>query len=186
MNETTPPPNPSESGDPRAAEELLPEVYAQLRQLARRRMARESAAHTLQPTALVHEAWLRLGGAEHGDWKNRGHFFGAAAEAMRRILVERARRRQAQRHGGGLVRVNLADFEPASDRPADDETVVAVHRALESFARIEPRKAELVKLRFFGGLTLAEAAAGLGVSEPTAKRWWSYARAWLFREISRA
>jgi len=174
-----------EHGDPNAAEELLPLVYGQLRQLARWRMTRESAAHTLQPTALVHEAWLRLGGAERGAWKNRGHFFGAASEAMRRILVERARRRQARRHGGGLIRLNVADVDIAADRPADDETVVAVHHALEKFREAEPLKAELVKLRFFGGLTLAEAAASLGVSEPTAKRWWSYSRAWLYREISR-
>lgn len=174
-----------EHGDPHAAEKLLPLVYRDLRQLARWRMARESAAHTLQPTALVHEAWLRLGGADKSGWKSRGHFFGAAAEAMRRILVERARRRHARRHGGGLTRVNVADCQIAAEPPQDDETLLAVHRALDKLAESEPEKAELVKLRFFAGLTLAEAAASLGVSEPTAKRWWSYARAWLYREVSR-
>jgi len=172
-------------GDPHAAEKLLPLVYQELRQLAAWRMARESAAHTLQPTALVHEAWLRLGGADKTDWNHRGHFFGAAAEAMRRILVERARRRAARKHGGGLHRVDFNGLEIAAIEPAGDDTVLAVHRALENLRQADPQKAELVKLRFFAGLTLKEAADSLGISEPTAKRWWSYARAWLYREINR-
>jgi RNA polymerase sigma factor (TIGR02999 family) len=174
-----------QQGDPHAAEKLLPLVYKELRQLAAWRMARESAAHTLQPTALVHEAWLRLGGADKTDWNHRGHFFGAAAEAMRRILVERARRRAARKHGGGLRRVEFDGLEIAAAEPAGDDTVLAVHRALDKFQQADPPKAELVKLRFFAGLTLKDAAAALGISEPTAKRWWSYARAWLYREINR-
>jgi RNA polymerase sigma factor (TIGR02999 family) len=174
-----------QQGDPHAAEILLPLVYEELRQLARWRMARESAAHTLQPTALVHEAWLRLGGSDKSDWNHRGHFFGAAAEAMRRILVERARRRQAKRHGGGQQRLNISDLDVAAEEHPDDERILAVHRALDRLHTVEPQKAELVKLRYFGGLTLKESAAALGISEPTAKRWWSYARAWLFREMNR-
>lgn len=172
-----------EQGDRQAADELLPLVYGELRQLAAAKMARESAAMTLQPTALVHEAWLRLGGDHQAGWENRAHFFGAAAEAMRRILIDRARRRHARRHGGGQERVNIDDIDVAGAAKADD-TLLAVHEALDRFAAIEPKKAELVKLRYFVGLTIEEAASALGVSEPTAKRWWAFARAWLFREIS--
>ena len=147
-------------------------------------MARESANQTLQPTALVHEAWLRLGGSAQPDWQNRAHFFAAAAEAMRRILIDRARRRQAVRHGGELVRTtaDALEFQPAVST-ADDAELLDVHEALDALARLDARKAELVKQCYFVGLTLKEAAMVLGISEPTARRDWSYARAWLFNEI---
>jgi RNA polymerase sigma factor (TIGR02999 family) len=160
---------------------LITIVYNELRGLAAARMARESPGQTLQATALVHDAWIRLGGDQQPNWQNRRHFFGAAAEAMRRILVDRARRKRAIRHGGGLVRVHDREFELAAPETGDD--LLAVDEALESLARIDPEKAELVKLRYFVGMTLAEAAAALGVSEPTAKRWWRYARAWLLQHI---
>ncbi len=169
-------------GDSQAADQLLPLVYAELRKLAAAKMARESAGQTLQATALVHEAWLRLGADQQPDWKNRAHFFASAAEAMRRILIDRARSRQAERHGGRLVRLNADDLE-LSGAP-DDERVLAINDALEKLALVEPQKAELVKLRYFAGLTTEEAAQTLGISEPTAKRWWAYARAWLFQEMS--
>jgi RNA polymerase sigma factor (TIGR02999 family) len=147
-------------------------------------MARESDGHTLQPTALVHEAWLRLGGDKQPEWQNRAHFFAAAAESMRRILIESARRRRAARHGGGLKRVDVDDsaLGIASPMAADDE-LLAVHEALDRLASHDGRKAELVKLRYFAGLTLEQAADVLRVSVPTAKRDWAYARAWLFKEI---
>ena len=170
-----------EQGDPQAAEQLLVLVYDELRKLAAAKMAREAAGQTLQATALVHEAWLRLGGDQQPDWQNRAHFFAAAAEAMRRILIDRARSRHAQRHGGGLVRLNADDLELAA--APDDERVLAINDALEKFALVEPQKAELVKLRYFAGLTTEETAQTLGISEPTAKRWWAYARAWLFQEM---
>ena len=170
-----------EQGDPQAAEQLLVLVYGELRKLAAAKMAHEPAGQTLQATALVHEAWLRLGGEQQPDWQNRAHFFASAAEAMRRILIDRARSRHAQRHGGGLVRLNADDLELAT-LPADDQ-VLAINDALEKFALIEPQKAELVKLRYFAGLTIVEAALTLGISEPTAKRWWAYSRAWLFQEM---
>lgn len=173
------------SGDAGASETLLRLVYAELHQLASARMSHEPAGHTLQPTALVHEAWLRLGGAETADWKNRAHFFGAAAEAMRRILIERARRKLAPRHGGGLERVDIDEVEIACGAKDDDE-LLALHAALDKFVAHSPRKAELVKLRYFIGLTLDEAAEILDISLATAKRDWSYARAWLFREIRSA
>ena len=144
-------------------------------------MGRESAGQTLQPTALVHEAWLRLGGEAQPTWQNRAHFFGAAAEAMRRILIDRARRRQARRHGGGLVRLEAVDLELAA--APDEDRVLAVNDALEKLALVDPRKAELVTLRYFGGFTLEEAARILDISEPTAKRWWAFARAWLFQAM---
>ncbi len=169
-----------QNGNGRAGEELLPLVYAELRQLARAKMAREPAGHTLQATALVHEAWLRLG---EQSFENRAHFFGAAAEAMRRILVERARRKLAVKNGAGAEHVDADEVEIAAPAGKDDE-VVAVHEALDALARHDERKAELVKLRYFAGLTIEEAAEVLGVSAPTAKRDWTYARAWLFREIS--
>ncbi|HSY20059.1 MAG TPA: sigma-70 family RNA polymerase sigma factor [Candidatus Acidoferrales bacterium] len=170
-------------GDPRAADELLPLVYQELRQLAAHKMARENPGHTLQPTALVHEAWLRLTGDENKGWDGRAHFFGAAAEAMRRILIENARRKAALRHGGGQQRVELTDLEFTTP---DDDQLLAVNEALEKFAVENKLKAELVKLRYFTGLTLGEAAELLGISEPTAKRYWAYARAWLFHEIKAA
>jgi RNA polymerase sigma factor (TIGR02999 family) len=173
-----------EQGDPRAAHELLPLVYEELRKLAAQKLARESPGQTLQATALVHEAWLRLGGDEQPEWQNRAHFFAAAAEAMRRILIDSARRKQTLRHGGGAQRVNLEALELAANM--DDEQLLALNEALNQFAIHDARKAELVKLRFFVGLTNKQAARVLGVSEPTAKRDWAYARAWLFREMNSA
>jgi RNA polymerase sigma factor (TIGR02999 family) len=168
-------------GDPHAAEELLPLVYEQLRHLAAHRMAREKPGQTLQATALVHEVWLRLAGDGDQGWDSRTHFFGAAAEAMRRILIENARRKAAVRHGGGKERVELTEFDLTT--PEDDEQLLAVNDALEKFATVDKLKAELVKLRYFAGMTLPEAAEALGISETTAKRYWAYARAWLYQEI---
>jgi RNA polymerase sigma factor (TIGR02999 family) len=160
------------------AEELLPLVYEELRKVAALKMAQEAPGQTLQPTALVHEAWLRLGANTQPAWANRAHFFAAAAEAMRRILVERARRRKALKHGGGAEPATLDEAEiPIA--VADEESLLAVDEALEEFAAIEPRKAELVKLRYFTGMTFEEAASVLGIAVPTAKEWWAYARAWL-------
>jgi RNA polymerase sigma factor (TIGR02999 family) len=173
-----------ERGEPQAAERLLPLVYDQLRHLAAARMAHEASGHTLQPTALVHEAWLRLGADQQPDWKSRAQFFAAAAEAMRRILIDRARQRLAQRRGGKHEHVNIDDIEVAGS--ADDARVIRVNDALEKFALVESEKAELVKLRYFAGLTLEEAAAALHIAEPTARRWWAYSRAWLLREMSTA
>jgi RNA polymerase sigma factor (TIGR02999 family) len=171
-------------GDERAAAELLPLVYDQLRRLAARRLAGERPGHTLQPTALVHEAWLKLAGAEERSWNGRQHFFAAAAEAMRRILVDRARRRLAAKRGAGEACLNADELEiPA---PAPDDQLLAVSEALEKFAALDPRKAELVKVRYFVGLTFEEAAEALGIAVPTAKEWWAYARAWLRVEISGA
>jgi len=173
-----------EGGDAQAADKLLPLVYDELRKLAAARMAHERAGHTLQPTALVHEAWLRLGADSQPDWKSRAQFFAAAAEAMRRILIDRARRRLAQRRGGGAERLNIDDIDVAA--ATDDMRILRVNDALEKFAVDEPEKAELVKLRFFVGLTLKEAAQSLGIAEPTAQRWWAYARAWLLEELRAA
>jgi RNA polymerase sigma factor (TIGR02999 family) len=170
-----------EQGDPKVADELLPLVYEELRRLAGARMARENPGHTLQPTALVHEAWLRLVGDENVRWDGRAHFFGAAAEAMRRILIDRARRRNSHRHGGDQQRVDLEAVEIAA--PDDDEQLLAVNEALEKLAAQDKLKAELVKLRYFAGLTIEEAAQVLRISEPTAKRYWTFAKAWLHREI---
>ena len=171
-----------DQGDTRAADRLLPLVYEQLRHLAAARMAHEAADHTLQPTALVHEAWLRLGADRQPEWKSRAQFFAAAAEAMRRILIDSARRRLAQRRGGRQEHVNIDDIDLAG--AGDDARVLKVNDALEKLALADPEKAELVKLRFFGGLTLDEAADALGVAEPTARRWWAYARAWLLNEMN--
>lgn len=168
-------------GNTQAAERLLPLVYDELRKLAAFRMANEPAGLTLQPTALVHEAWLRLGGSEGRPWKGRAHFFAAAAEAMRRILIENARRRKALRHGGGQVRLDIQEVEVAA--PAADAQLLAIDEALSRLSALDPKKAELVKLRYFIGLTIEEAAATLDISEATAKRWWEYARAWLFSEV---
>ena len=172
-----------ERGEPHAADELLPLVYGELRRLAASKMARIAAGQTLQPTALVHEAYLRLLGDQPQKWDNRAHFFAAAAEAMRRILVENARRKGALRHGGGQQRLNVEDLEIAAQ--SKDAETVAVSEALEKLVAHDSQKAELVKLRYFVGLTLAEAAEVLGISETMAKRHWTYARAWLLREISR-
>ena len=173
-------------GDAQAADQLLPMVYGELRKLAAAKMANEAAGQTLQPTALVHEAWLRLGGDEQPDWKNRAHFFASAAEAMRRILIDRARSRQAKRHGGGMVRASPDAIDGESATPwENDGELIDVHEALDALARYDARKAELVKQCYFVGLTLCEAAEVLGISEPTARRDWSFARAWLFAEIKR-
>ena len=172
-----------EQGNPRAAEELLPLVYGELRKLAAARMANESPHQTLQATALVHEAWLRLVGEQSPKFANRAHFFAAAAEAMRRILIDKARRRQARRHGGDQQRVDLDDVEVAA--PGDDEELLAVHAALEQLSAQNQTEAELVKLRYFVGMTLAEAAEALDISERTADNYWAHARAWLYREIKR-
>lgn len=172
-----------EKGDPQAADELLPLVYQELRKLAAAKMSRESAQQTLQPTALVHEAWMRLGADAQPQWQNRAHFFAAAAETMRRILIDRARRRRAQRHGGGLQRVDAEQVEIVDDLNRADDQLLAVHEALEKFAAEEPQKAELVKLRYFAGLTLQEAANAMNIPEGTAKRWWTYSRARLYREL---
>lgn len=167
--------------EPQAAEEFLPLVYEELRRLAAHRMAAQPTDHTLQATALVHEAYLRLVG--HGDhrWQNRRHFFAAAAETMRHILVDRARRKAAVRHGGGQARLNLDEILVAAE--VDDDAIMQVNDALEKLALHDTTAAELVKLRFFAGLTLAQAGEVLGFSERSAKRTWSYARAWLYQEI---
>ncbi|PAW74423.1 MAG: RNA polymerase subunit sigma [Verrucomicrobiia bacterium Tous-C4TDCM] len=170
-------------GDRQAAEDLIPLVYAELRKLAAWRLRQEAVAHTLQATALVHEAYLKLSPGE-SQWEGRRHFFSAAAEAMRRILIDRARHRKAVRHGGGLQRAEFAEDVIAAPFAQDDE-ILAISGILDRFALIEPRKAEVVKLRYFVGMTLEETAEALGISTPTAKRDWTFARAWLFRELSR-
>jgi RNA polymerase sigma factor (TIGR02999 family) len=172
----------AQRGDPKAAEELLPLVYEELRKLAAHRMANEAAGHTLQPTALVHEAWLRLVGEANPKFDGRAHFFGAAAEAMRRILIERARRKRAARHGGGQQRVELEECELAVT--AEDDQLLAVSEALDKLAVEHKVEAELVKLRYFVGMTNEEAAEVLGISPRAAKYYWTHARAWLFREIN--
>jgi RNA polymerase sigma factor (TIGR02999 family) len=169
-------------GDAQAANELLPLVYEELRKLAAARMANERAGHTLQPTALVHEAWLRLAGNDaNAQFANRAHFFAAAAEAMRRILIERARRKGAEKRGGDWQRIDLDKVEIATD--ADDDTLLLVNESLEKLAKEDATAAEIAKLRFFGGLTLEEAGQVLGVTDRTAKRYWAFARAWLFDEM---
>jgi RNA polymerase sigma factor (TIGR02999 family) len=174
--------NAAQSGDPSAAEQLLPLVYEELRKLAAARMANEAAGHTLQPTALVHEAWLRLTGNDaQAPFANRAHFFAAAAEAMRRILIERARRKGTEKRGGDWRRIDLDRVDIAAE--ADDDTLLLVNEALEKLATEDGNAAKLATLRFFGGLTLEEAAQVLGVTERTANRYWAFARAWLFDEM---
>jgi len=169
-----------EQGDPQASEKLLPLVYQELRQLAARRLTHEPAGQTLQPTALVHEAYLRL--VDEGQcWNSRGHFFSAAAEAMRRILVEKARRKQRLRHGGGRKRLDLDDLDLTG--PAVDEDLLALDEALVHLEAEEPTAAQVVKLRFFAGLGVEEAARTLGISVRTANRHWTFARAWLFQQL---
>ncbi len=168
-----------ENGDSQAAEQLLALVYDELRQLAAAKMARERPGHTLQPTALVHEAWLRLGGDAQPAWQNRRHFFGAAAEAMRRVLIANARRKHAARRGADVQHVDFDDGEVALVTPVAGEELLQVHEALDRLAAEDPRKAELVKLRYFAGMSIEEAAEVLGISDRTAKREWTYARAWL-------
>ena len=169
-------------GETKAADELLPLVYEELRSLAAEKMAHETPTQTLQPTALVHEAWLRLAGNDTPHFANRAHFFTAASEAMRRILIDNARRKRAARHGGSQHSLDFEQVEIAA--PIREEELLAVDEALERLAAEDRQKAELVKLRYFVGLTLEEAAEILNTSVPTAKRWWTYARAWLFREIA--
>jgi RNA polymerase sigma factor (TIGR02999 family) len=170
-----------EQGDAKAANELLTLVYDELRWLAAHKMASEAPGHTLQPTALVHEAWLHLGGDQQPTWQNRAHFFGAAAEAMRRILVDRAREKQALKRGGDLQRVELDGLE--LPMPMPDDELLALDEALNRLATVDTRAAEMVKLCFFVGLTQEEAAKELGVSLATAERVWGFARAWLLREV---
>ena len=168
-----------EQGDPSAAEQLLPLVYDELRRLAAQRLAGEGPGHTLQPTALVHEAYLKLVGPEpQRPWNGRAHFFAAAAEAMRRILIDHARRKGRARRGGGRKRVELQDIDPATEEGADD--LLALDEALNRLAAADPRRAELVRLRYFAGLTLEQAAELLGISRATADRHWAFARAWLY------
>lgn len=170
-------------GDPKATEQLLPLVYAELRKLAAQKLVRESNGQTLQATALVHEAYLRLVGTEQGEaWNSRGHFFAAAAEAMRRILVEQARRKERSRHGGGWKRLDLEKVDLAAEETAD--SLLALDEALERLATEEPIVAEVVKLRYFAGLTIEEAASALNISVRTANRHWAYAKAWLYQELN--
>ena len=173
---------PVQRGDAKAADELLPLVYEELRKLAASKMANEAAGNTLQPTALVHEAWLRLVGNENPKFAGRAHFFGAAAEAMRRILIDRARRKCAQRHGGGHVRVDIQQIDLAS--PEADDQLLAVNEALDKLAAQDPIEAQLVKLRYFVGLTTEEAASLLDISPRTARNYWAHARTWLYHEIT--
>jgi RNA polymerase sigma factor (TIGR02999 family) len=180
MNEVTHILNAIGQGDDRAAAQLLPLVYDELRRLAAAQMAREKPGQTLQATALVHEAYLRLVGDQ--QFTNRRHFFGAAAEAMRRILVENARRKHRQKHGGAHQRIELDDVVLSAHE--SDTRLLALNEALDRFAAVEPAKAQLVKLRWFGGLSLDAAAELLDISPSTADRWWAYARAWLRTEIA--
>jgi len=166
-----------QQGEAKASEELLPLVYEELRKLAAHKMAHEAAGHTLQPTALVHEAWLRLVGSGDPQWNGRGHFFAAAAEAMRRILIEAARRKQRQRHGGGQTREELDESHLVLERPSDE--MLAVDEALERLTQEDALAADVVKLRYFVGMTLPEAAEALGISPRSADRIWAYARTWL-------
>ena len=182
MNEVTRILSAAQAGDRKAAKELLPLVYDELRKLAAARMALESSGQTLQPTALVHEAYLRLvGPADEARWDNRGHFFAAAAEAMRRILIEIARKKQGPAAGGKLARYELDLEQPAESDKSDE--FLSLNAALDRLTVIEPRAAEVVKLRYFAGLTVAQAAAALGISPRTADDDWAYARAWLVAEI---
>jgi RNA polymerase sigma factor (TIGR02999 family) len=173
-----------QQGDAKATEQLLPLVYEELRRLAALKMAQEAPGQTLQPTALVHEAWLRLGGDQSRPWNSRAHFFAAAAEAMRRILIDKARRKNRVRHGRGLTRMDLASVDLAA-KSADD-TLLRVDEALEKLAAEDPVKARLVKLRYFAGLSIPDACQALGLSTTTGKRYWAYARAWLYDELRRS
>lgn len=172
-----------EQGDAQAAHELLPLVYEELRRLAAQKMARESPGQTLQATALVHEAYMRLVGSEDGNWNSQGHFFAAAAEAMRRILIENARRKKRRKYGGDQRRVDIDDVPLAIEGPSDD--LLALDEALETLSKKDKAKADLVKLRYFAGLTCAQAAKILGISRSTAHEHWAYARAWLHAETTR-
>jgi RNA polymerase sigma factor (TIGR02999 family) len=176
-----------EQGDARAAEQLLPLVYDELRKLATAKLAQERPGQTLQATALVHEAYVRLVEGKNGQaWDSRGHFFAAAAEAMRRILVDQARRKKSERRGGERLRLDVTEALPAPRAREESDRILAIHEALAVLEAEMPRKAELIKLRFFAGMTLEEAAAALGISVPTAKRDWAAARVWLYRRLSEA
>lgn len=168
-------------GERQASSDLLPLVYEELRRLAAARMARESAGQTLQPTALVHEAWLRLAGNDDQAWENRAHFFGAAAEAMRRILIERARHKSSLKRGGGQAAFDIAGMDIAEAMP--DDKILLVNEALDRLKVEDPEKARVVVLKFFGGLTNEEIAAIMGVNERTVRRQWTYVKAWLFENI---
>jgi RNA polymerase sigma factor (TIGR02999 family) len=181
MNEFTRILNAIQQGDGQAAEKLFPLVYEELRRLAAYKMAGEPAGHTLQATALVHEAWLRLSGSNQPNWESRAHFFAAGAEAMRRILVEHARRRLSLKRGGGAGRAELDESALVLAAPPDE--LLAVHEALDKLAGDDPAAAELVKLRYFVGMTMDEAASALGLAKRTAENLWTYARVWLHREI---
>jgi RNA polymerase sigma factor (TIGR02999 family) len=181
MNDVTRILNAIQNGDPKADAELLPLVYGELRRLATYKMAGEAAGHTLQPTALVHEAWLRLGAGEQQGWQSRAHFFAAAGEAMRRILVEHARRKLALKRGGGAAHAELDESALVLAAPPDE--LLAVHDALDNLAKQDPVAAELVKLRYFVGMTMEEAATALGLAKRTAENLWTYARVWLHRDI---
>jgi RNA polymerase sigma factor (TIGR02999 family) len=170
-----------EAGDPKAAEQLLVLVYDELRRLASSKLAQEAPGQTLQPTALVHEAWLRLVGGQTPSFNDREHFFRASAEAMRRILIDRARRKHTKRHGGGYQRVDFEGFDLAA--PVADDQLLAVNEALDKLALEHPVQAELVKLRYFAGLTNEEVSQVLGISLSTAKNYWTFSRAWLLNEI---
>lgn len=172
-----------QAGEPQAAEELLPLVYEELRRLAAAKMAQQPPGQTLQATALVHEAWLKLAGGKASSWQNRQHFFRAAAEAMRQILIDRARRKLRARHGGGVEQVELQEFEIAA--PAKEEVLLDLDAALGELKAIAPERAEIVNLRFFAGLNEPEIADLLGISERSVQRQWSYARAWLFARIAK-
>ena len=181
MSEVTRILNSIEEGDARAADQLLPLVYGELRRLAAQKMAREAPGHTLQPTALVHEAWLRLAGEQNQQWDSRGHFFSAASEAMRRILIEHARSKNAVKRGADFERVKFESIDAAV--LAEGEEFLLLNDALEKLEREDPDAAQVVKLRFFAGLTNEEAGQVLGVTDRTAKRYWTFARAWLFQEL---
>ena len=181
MSEVTRILNAIQGGDRQAAAELMPMVYDELRRIAAMKMAGESSGHTLQATALVHEAWLRLAGSHEQSWQNRAHFFGAAAEAMRRILVDHARRKQSQKRGGGAEHQSFDESALVLAAPPDE--LLAIHEALDKLAREDGQAAELVKLRYFVGMTLDEAAEALGISARTADNYWAHARAWLFHEL---
>lgn len=181
MNDVTQILDRAQSGDPKAAEELLPLVYEELRKMAALKMANEAAGHTLQPTALVHEAWLRIAGGGQRYWNSRGHFFCAAAEAMRRILIESVRRKQSQQRGGNRQKVELDEAHLVLERPETE--MLDIHNALDKLGREDTLAADLVKLRYFVGLTLPEAAEALNISPRTADRLWAYARSWLRQEL---
>jgi RNA polymerase sigma factor (TIGR02999 family) len=173
-----------EQGDARAVDKLLPAVYEELRLLAAQKLSQERPGQTLQPTALVHEAYIRLVGSEDQNWNSRAHFFAAAAEAMRRILIENARRKQRHKHGGGHKRVGLENANIAVEGPSTD--LIALDEALAKLAQEDRVVADLVKMRYFAGLTLSQAAEIIGISRRTADRYWAYARAWLYQEITKS